>query len=323
MRIAVPAGTMLVQVSLSKPGLMGGEPLRVPVAEPISVFAAGGDYVRSAVVWVVQPVHRRAGDDDPAGHVVGYQAEQRWQLRVREPGARYPQMRPGGLLGLAVIGQDAGSEKGLPGQLNYAGASLKYVKRSTATLSSSHQREYPLADLYQPADQKFQVGTTSINVEEALMRLGLLGGAATVDEIVPEARQAETSGSSSPWYSGGAAGDPLVLASAVSVIGDLVSLNRPVTTSRSSAASGPLAEDGLDQADGGPRSRHIFGVAQRDRQRPTRPQLVSQPVQAPLGEPVPPPGHRPLSHLQLSCDLLVTRALGALQHDPSPQAPPT
>ena len=46
--------------------------------------------------------------------------------------------------------------------MRHAGPSLKYVKRSTATPSSSHQHEYALADPYQPADQQFQVGTSSL-----------------------------------------------------------------------------------------------------------------------------------------------------------------
>jgi F420-dependent oxidoreductase-like protein len=42
------------------------------------------------------------------------------------------------------------------------------------------------------------------------MRIGLLGSGATVGEIIAEARQVEADGFSSLWYSGVAAGDPLV-----------------------------------------------------------------------------------------------------------------
>ena len=42
------------------------------------------------------------------------------------------------------------------------------------------------------------------------MRIGLTGGAATVDKMIEQARQAEAEGFASLWYASAVAGDPLV-----------------------------------------------------------------------------------------------------------------
>src|SRR6476661_8674463 len=42
------------------------------------------------------------------------------------------------------------------------------------------------------------------------MRIGLTGGASTVDKMVSQAQQAEADGFSSLWYASGVTGDPLV-----------------------------------------------------------------------------------------------------------------
>ena len=42
------------------------------------------------------------------------------------------------------------------------------------------------------------------------MRIGLSGGAATVDEMISQARDAEADGFSALWYAGAVGGDPLV-----------------------------------------------------------------------------------------------------------------
>jgi hypothetical protein len=45
-RITPPEGLRSCGSGPSKPGRLGGEPLRVPVAEPIALFATGGDHAR-------------------------------------------------------------------------------------------------------------------------------------------------------------------------------------------------------------------------------------------------------------------------------------
>ena len=42
------------------------------------------------------------------------------------------------------------------------------------------------------------------------MRIGLTGGASSVDKIVQQAQQAESDGFASLWYASSVAGDPLV-----------------------------------------------------------------------------------------------------------------
>ncbi|WP_043371164.1 LLM class flavin-dependent oxidoreductase, partial [Mycolicibacterium conceptionense] len=42
------------------------------------------------------------------------------------------------------------------------------------------------------------------------MRIGLSGGAASVDRMIIQAQEAEAEGFSSLWYASGVAGDPLV-----------------------------------------------------------------------------------------------------------------
>jgi hypothetical protein len=48
-RITPPEGLRSCGSGPSKPGRLGGEPLRVPVAEPIALFATGGNHARVIV----------------------------------------------------------------------------------------------------------------------------------------------------------------------------------------------------------------------------------------------------------------------------------
>src|ERR1039458_8332087 len=67
------------------------------------------------------------------------------------------------------------------------------------------------------------------------------------------------------------------------------------------------------------RGDDVLDLVQQDRRRPARARLIGEPVAPLLGEPPPPPGHRPLGHPQFRGDLVVVLAVGAGQHDPGPQ----
>ena len=65
---------------------------------------------------------------------------------------------------------------------------------------------------------------------------------------------------------------------------------------------------------------HLLNGGVVDGARRTRPRIVAEPVEAPLGEPAAPLGRRRGMAPQLGGDLFVVAALGRPQHDPAPQS---